>query len=202
MDIEVILFDLGGVLIELGGVDAMMASSGLDEAELWRRWLASPAVRDFESGRSDPADFSHAMIEEFELDTSPDEFIEAFTNWPRGPFAGAVALLESLRGSYHLACLSNTNHLHWARFERETRLLDALDSRFASHQIGRMKPDPAIYEYAIDALSIPPGKILFLDDNQVNVDAANAAGMNGVLARGIEDVATRLGSFGIHPAGL
>ena len=202
MDIEVILFDLGGVLIELGGVDTMMASSGLDEAELWRRWLTSNAVRDFESGRSTPAEFSRAVVEEFELGASPEEFIDAFTVWPRGPFDGAVELLSALRGRFHLACLSNTNHLHWERFQRETTLLDALDSHFASHQIGRMKPDPAIYEHAIIELRAPAASILFLDDNQVNVDAAIGAGMNAVLARGIDDVAQQLDRLGIHAARL
>src|SRR4029453_12402902 len=51
-DIEVILFDLGGVLIELAGVEKMIEwSPGIETVEeLWRRWLHSDAVRRFETG--------------------------------------------------------------------------------------------------------------------------------------------------------
>jgi hypothetical protein len=50
---EVILFDLGGVLIELSGISTMLAWIGptMTIEELWRRWLTSPGVRLFESGR-------------------------------------------------------------------------------------------------------------------------------------------------------
>ena len=46
-DLDAILFDLGGVMIELAGVERMLEwSPGLGTTgELWRRWLASPAVR-------------------------------------------------------------------------------------------------------------------------------------------------------------
>jgi len=197
MNIEVILFDLGGVLIELTGVPDMMCWSGLDESEVWKRWLASPAVRDFESGRSTPEYFATALVAEFEMDTSPEEFMDAFIRWPSGPYEGAIELLERLGERYHLACLSNTNQLHWHRFERETPLLANLHSHFASHRIGKLKPDMEIYRHAIAELGKPPDRILFLDDNQINVDAALRAGMHAVRARGIGDVKGHLQRLGV-----
>ena len=52
-DIDVILFDLGGVLIELAGVEKMLEWSKdlASTDELWRRWLHSAAVRAFETGK-------------------------------------------------------------------------------------------------------------------------------------------------------
>ena len=54
MTIEIVLFDLGGVLIELGGMAEMSVFSREDEeSELWRRWLECPWVRRFETGQCD-----------------------------------------------------------------------------------------------------------------------------------------------------
>ena len=195
--VEVILFDLGGVLIELTGVGTMMSWSKLEEDEIWPRWLASPAVRAFESGGSSPTEFADAMVIEFELSITPAEFMHAYINWPKGPFPGTSELLARLKDRYHLACLSNTNHLHWERFEKETDLLSSLHSHFASHQVGKMKPDPEIYEHAIEVLGCPAIRILFLDDNQINVDGAIHCGMQAMLTRGLTGVTQNLKHCGL-----
>src|ERR1700683_947261 len=56
---ELVLFDLGGVLIAPGGVAPMRELSGLgsDEA-LWTRWLSCPWVRRFEAGQCTPEEFA------------------------------------------------------------------------------------------------------------------------------------------------
>ena len=47
--IDVVLFDLGGVLVDFGGVEAMKELSGItDDDELWHRWLTCRWVREFE----------------------------------------------------------------------------------------------------------------------------------------------------------
>ena len=55
MSLDVILFDAGGVLVELTGVETMRAllQHRVTVDELWKLWLSSPAVRDFERGRID-----------------------------------------------------------------------------------------------------------------------------------------------------
>ena len=51
MTIDVVLFDLGGVLIELGGMGDIAAfANESDEDEIWKRWLTCPWVRRFERG--------------------------------------------------------------------------------------------------------------------------------------------------------
>ena len=48
---DVVLFDLGGVLVDFGGVQAMKELSGItDDDELWHRWLTCRWVREFERG--------------------------------------------------------------------------------------------------------------------------------------------------------
>lgn len=196
-DFEVVLFDLGGVLVDVQGAPVMIGAAGeaVDE-ELWRRWLTSPAVRDFETGRTTPEEFGAAMVAEFDLEVGPDEFLEAFRDWPRGFYPGTEALLAHLSEGYRLGCLSNSNPLHWTRFQRELRLSEVFDHRFASHLIGSLKPDREVFDHVVAELACPPGRVLFLDDNQMCVDGAREAGLSAHRARGLDgaaEVLTRLG---------
>lgn len=198
-DFDVILFDLGGVLVELQGLDVLLGES-LDEShtrDFWQRWLHSPAVRDFEAGRCEAPDFATALVAEFALPLTPARFLDNFLRWPRGFFAGAVVLLQSLRERHALAVLSNTNALHWQRFAAEPGFLACLQHSFLSFRSGHLKPDASCYRHVADTLGVAPSRILFLDDNLLNVDGARAAGLTAERALGVAGVQAALRAHGI-----
>ena len=174
---KVILFDLGGVLIENNGRAALtaMLRQPLPASEMWSKWLASPVVRLFERGQSSPHEFASSFVREWEIDLDPAVFISEFATWPRGLYDGAEALLRGLKGTHHLACLSNTNAIHWQRFPQ---LHTLFDSSFLSHEMGHVKPDREAFEYAIESLGVAPAEIYFFDDLLPNVAAARESGMN------------------------
>lgn len=177
--IEVILFDLGGVLIELAGVEKMLEwSPGLGTTdELWRRWLHSDAVRRFETGAIGRQDFATAVTAEFGVPVGPDEFLAAFTWWPRSVFPGAMELLATMRERYRLASVSNTNEIHWARFSEAWSLDASFHHNFPSHLVGKLKPDAEYFLHVLDAVDVPAERVLFIDDNTINVEAAAKLGM-------------------------
>lgn len=198
---DVIVFDLGGVLVELGGVTRMLEllSHRLSVEELWTRWLTSPSVRAFETGQCDAEAFAHALLAEFELAISPAQLLEEFTAWPKGLYPGALELLQRLAPHYTLACLTNTNALHWPRICDEFGLLPHFSFHFASHLIGLLKPDRAIFEHVIDQLGCVPERIIFLDDNRLNVEAARAAGMRAYCVAGLPGAVEQLRALHILP---
>ncbi|RTZ94786.1 MAG: HAD family phosphatase [Deltaproteobacteria bacterium] len=191
---DLILFDLGGVLIELSGIQQMLdwSRDSLSENDLWRRWLSSPAVRDFESGRSSPDRFAREMIVEFNLSVSATRFLYAFTRWTKGLYAGADVMLKSLSERYALGILSNTNALHWHRFETEMNFLGYFDFVYPSHLTGYLKPDRETFQYVAKACGYQPGRILFLDDNTLNTDSAKSTGFNACRVSGVPDVLRQL----------
>ena len=201
--IDAILFDLGGVLIELAGVDRMLAwSPSLGSTdELWRRWLASPAVRAYETGRSSRADFGDAIIEEFGLPVDRDAFLAEFAWWPKTLHPEARGLLASLAPRYTLASLSNTNELHWERFDREWSLPAMFHRNFPSYAVGRLKPDADYFEHVLDELGVDPAHALFVDDNRINVEAASAVGLNARLVPRFDALAPALEDVGIVAGG-
>ncbi len=198
---EVVLFDLGGVLIELGSLPIRMEGTAEPtDQEDWRRWLTSLSVRRFETGRSTPQEFGSSMVEEFGMGVEPEAFLEAFRDWPKGFFPGAEELLRGLAGVVRVACLSNSNPLHWKRFHEELGMAELFDHRFASHQIGSLKPDREVFDHVVAELGCPPGEVLFFDDNQMCVDGALAAGLAARCVQGVQGARVALEELKLLPS--
>ncbi len=187
---DVILFDLGGVLVELSGVPTMhqWSDQQYDDDGLWSMWLHSESVRAFETGVTNASQFAEQIIEEMDLAVEKAEFLDKFTRWPRGLFPGVTELLANLRERHTLACLSNTNELHWPRLMNEMGLDELLDHHFPSHMLGMLKPDLEVFEHVVQSLLCEPASILFLDDNSINVESAREIGMTAHQVRGPEDI--------------
>lgn len=177
---DVLLFDLGGVLVDFAGFEELpqLLREPLDVAEVKRRWIACPAVSAFERGATTPERFASDFAATWSLRVAPAEFLAAFELWLRGFYPGALELLGQLRGRYRLACLSNSNPLHWRRNESLLGIDDVFDHTFASHQMGVLKPEPAAFAHVIAELAVAPERIAFFDDTPVNVEAAAALGFD------------------------
>lgn len=150
-----------------------------------QRWLFSVAVQEFERGAISPDEFAEQFVDEWKLSLTPKKFLEDFARWPRGFFPGAQEILQDLRQSYRVGCLSNSNEVHWQQ-------LDAIDSVFDitlfSHLMGTIKPYADIFIKALDQCSVEPNEVIFFDDCQSNVDTAIQIGMHAFLADGFESL--------------
>jgi putative hydrolase of the HAD superfamily len=197
--IDALLLDLGGVFIEVVGAECMLewCPALPDTDTLWQRWLHSPAVRSYESGRASRAQFAHEVVAEFALPIEPDAFLAEFAWWPRRLYEGAAPLLESLATRYTLASLSNTNELHWERFGSEWALPAKFHANFPSYAVGKLKPDADYFEHVLATLGVPPERALFLDDNALNVAAAAELGIVARRAVGPAGVRDALAALGL-----
>jgi len=198
---DLVVFDLGGVLCDFGGVSAMQELAQIDSVdEIWRRWLTCRWVRSFEAGRCTPDEFAAGVVADWTLPVTPAEYLVAFESWLAGPFVGAEELVEKVRAKHPVACLSNTNRLHWERAVSQWRLFDLFDFRFLSFEVGHVKPDAEIFQRVGTVTGLPLGRVLFLDDNDINVEGARAAGMAAERVRGIEEARTALVAAGVLTA--
>jgi glucose-1-phosphatase len=191
--VDLVLFDLGGVLIEVSGVRAMLELTGFEsEEELWRRWLTCRWVRRFESGGCSETEFAAGVVADWQLQLSPATFLEAFRDWPTGPLPGAAELVAQTRASVATGCFSNTNALHWHDHIAAWPLASLFDQRFLSFELGVLKPDVSAFTQVAGLLKVPAGRVLFLDDNAVNVEGATAAGFQAARATGVGEARQRL----------
>jgi HAD superfamily hydrolase (TIGR01509 family) len=199
MPLRVIVFDVGGVLVDLGGVDALLGwmgpSATLDQ--LWPLWLRSPSVRAFETGRIAPSEFAAGILGELKLDIAPERFLESFAGWPTHAYPGVLEMIATIPKRYQLALLSNSNVLHWPRVLDEMKLRSSFEHRFSSHLIGKIKPDAEAFEHVIATLGCQPAEVLFLDDNLLNVEAARSMGMHSQRVRGLQETHSALRDAGV-----
>jgi FMN phosphatase YigB (HAD superfamily) len=197
--IRVVLFDIGGVLVEPSGVATMLGwmRNNVSAEQLWRMWLTSSCVRAFETGRMSPEEFADDVIAEFGLPVPRDAFLEEMTRWSVTLFPGAIELVEQIPPRYVRATLRNTNVIQWKYLMRNEGLTRAFPHHFASHLLGKIKPDAEAFQHVTDALRCEPNEVMFLDDNDINVVAAESIGMQAVRVKGIAEAKRALVACGV-----
>jgi epoxide hydrolase-like predicted phosphatase len=92
-----------------------------------------------------------------------------------------LAFIRSLRPAVKTALLSNAWDGARESVNGKYHFLDAFDDVIFSAEIHQAKPDPRIYQLALQRLGVAPSQAIFVDDFSQNINAANALGIHGVL---------------------
>jgi len=192
-----LVFDLGGVLIELGKMPVAEALFQSRNSLTLKEWFSLPVAHEFERGNLNAEQFAKSFIDDFNLKISKTEFIDLFKKWPKRVFPGAKEMLKYLGQDYTLSVLSNCNEIHCPLLKYEFKILNYFKNSFLSHLIGKTKPDVAIFYHVLRELKTAPSDILFLDDNQENIDSANSIGMTAIQVNGIDEVKKQLTALSI-----
>jgi putative hydrolase of the HAD superfamily len=199
-----ILFDLGGVLADWTGPQALRAllPAPVADAEYARRWMNCAATDRFERGAIAPLDFARAFAADWQLALAPDDLLARYVGGLRGFYPGARELLAALRPQARLACLSNTNAAHWDSPVGQA-IRAEFDVALASHELGLRKPQPEIFQQALHRLNArlnaAPSAVLYFDDLAPNVAAAKAAGLQAHHVAGLPALRARLLTLGLLP---
>jgi putative hydrolase of the HAD superfamily len=198
---DVILFDVGGVLLT-NGWDHRERGIVLDQFHLDRA--------EFEARHTEPNDAwerDAISVKEY-LDAtvfyeprgfSHDEFLEAIRAQSQLLPDGAMGILQELAASDEcmLGVLNNearaTNEYRFDTFGIRGHLKVA----FSSCYLGLRKPGQAIYRRALDILGLPAQRILFIDDRAENVAGAEAAGMQAIRFTGAGALRSELTDLGV-----
>jgi glucose-1-phosphatase len=186
---EVLLFDLGGVLVDIAHyreLRVLKSWTGPEET-LRSLWADCAAGRELEHGRMVAEEFGACAVRELGLSIAPQAFVESFRTWTRDFYPGALDLVAELRKAYRVGCLSNSNALHWGpRFEAP------FDFAYASHLIGHMKPAAAAFEHVLREQKLSPESVCFFDDSEANVAAARKMGMQAHRVDGFAELSAKI----------
>ena len=193
-----LLFDLGGVLIDFAGVAelARLLPEPVAADEIKARWIACPHSDAFGRGLLDDAVFVERFLADWRVEMAPDAFAAEYRSWARGWLPGAVELLDDLRPHFRLAVLSNCNPAHWSRLVDDLGLGERVDVALSSHHLGTRKPDRETNEAALRKLGVAADRVLFFDDAPGNVEAARALGMQAVVVDGPAPIRSHLQANG------
>ena len=176
----VILCDLGGVLIDLNWVARARELFGesISSDSLKKRWLDLQSVRLYEAGKIDFSEFYRQFCLETGSGTDPETFKREFLGILGPDKPGCVEVLEHLAEIGCLAMLSNTNALHIDALKKTSRVFAPFARLFFSFEMGLVKPDSHIFMAVCSQLGCQPADVLFFDDSEVNIAAAEAVGMH------------------------
>lgn len=185
--VENIIFDFGGVLVDLKPQNTFDAIRGLYGIELGQTLPSSmlDIFNAYECGAFGEASFMHRLQRLSDSVITERQLLDAWNAMLLDLPKKRMDWLLELRKEYKVYLLSNTNHTHieWVRdlLRRHHGILNFesiyFDHAYYSHDIGMNKPKNEIYQYVIDHAGIDPKKSLFIDDSKSNVDAALAAGL-------------------------
>ena len=195
-----VIFDLGQVLSlvdESVPVRVVAARTGRTEADIKNAMFSPERKRPLESGFQTWNEYSSMIRSELELDMDDDEFRAVFTSvlTPHEPMFDVV---RSLASQFTVGCCSNTSGPHWDEMRATVPVTELFGPVILSFEVGSMKPDQGIYRDLVSACGVEPGGIVFIDDNQKNVESAIATGIRDLLFTTVAKLESDLHDLGIQ----
>ena len=211
-DAQAVISDFGGVLTTPLSV-AFQRLSDSAEVTLEEFGMAMAAVgvargenplHALETGRLSEAEFTAALADELTRSRGRTVALDGFGE---ALFAGLapnerfLAFMRTLRARGHAMAICTNNVREWsARWQAMLPVAELFDVVIDSSELGVRKPDPRIYEATLAALSVAPASAVFIDDLQINCEAAAALGMRAVwfqdTEQAIADVEAALAADG------
>ena len=195
-----IIFDLGGVLLDLNmqgvgeackrlGINPELFFVKADEentSTVCHGISASKAITDYQVGKMTTEEFLSLVLSYCDKGITKEDVIEAW-NACIGPLPKErLEMIKELRRKgFHTHLLSNTNDLHWEEIKRlylseeGYTCADLFDHVFVSHEMHLAKPDGEIYRQAVKQIGRPAAQCFFIDDALVNVEGAKREGLQG-----------------------
>ncbi len=179
--VRLVCFDLGGVIIRIYQTwEERCAAAGLAirNPELWDeiKPLRDELMVQYQTGRIEGSHFAQQLTEALRGLYSPAEIMSIHDAWLIDEYEGVGTIVDRLhQAGLDTAALTNTTHEHWVRMP-QFPTVGRLRHRLASHELRLHKPDPAIYLRLERQLGYAGREILFFDDTEKNVQAAQAVG--------------------------
>jgi len=183
---ELILFDLGGVLIDIdyqATENAFVRLGVSDFHDQYTQFQQNQLFDHFETGQISAQHFINKLLPITRKGTSPNEIVHAWNAMIGGFPDEKILLLERLSKKQRIALLSNTNELHMVQVKRaweksSTLVFESLfEQVFLSHEIQQRKPDVATFDWVCEQLDVIPEKVLFIDDSPQHIAGANSTGL-------------------------
>lgn len=183
-----IIFDLGGVILELdipATITEFSKLVGKDVEALFSQRKQSEVFDLFEMGKIDAPTFRDGVRKLFNINSSDQEVDNAWNAMLISFPKERITFLQEAAKNHKIFLLSNTNETHKRVFEeilkRDTGL-DKIDGLFEhayySHEMGDRKPNPSIFETVLNNHGLKAEETLFIDDSIQHIEGAKSIGLN------------------------
>ena len=202
---KVLLFDLGGVIINIDPKITIKnfkkksnIESNIFDSLVYRYGEKESIIKnlfyDFEKGKIDADLFRDKIREHGKINLKNDEFDNIWNMVILDFNIDLLKMILKLKSKFSLMILSNTNSIHRKYFEdmllnyHGLSFDDIFDNKFYSFDMKCRKPEKKIYNMVISKSGVKASNFIFFDDMKENIDAAKLVGMNGYLVSNISDL--------------
>ena len=199
---KAIIFDIGRVLVR---IDVSAAMGGFAQRismtpqEIWSALENDPRWIDWQEGRMSARDWHLHVAKRLCVNLTFEQFTEI---WNRALDPNPIqdnAFLEKLSKRYRLGLLSNIDPIHVAHLESNYNFFRFFPARTYSCTVGASKPNPIIYQKALQASKVRAEEALYIDDIPAYVEAAQRLGMSGIAFQSPERLQVALAELGVNP---
>jgi HAD superfamily hydrolase (TIGR01509 family) len=177
-----LIFDSDGTLVDseflnCQALSAELAQSGIDIGarellERYRGWQLSLELDELQQQHGTSLD--PGFVDRFR-----DRALAMFSEQLQ-PIAGIVGALEQLQQPM---CVASNGPVEKLQLALSVTGLDRFFGKqvFSAYEVGIFKPDPGLFRHAADAMGFRPDDCIVIEDSEVGIKGADAAGMSSVL---------------------
>ena len=186
--VENIIFDLGGVIINLDVDSTFKKFSQLFDKELTTEMMSDKDqfgfFRDYELGRIGDEEFRSCIRNLADFHVDDDQIDEAWNAMLQDIPKDRISWIYQATRKYNCVILSNTNAIHANYFEKFFEAVtpygfpgDVFRNLYYSHIIGARKPQKAAFEHVLNDSGFDPEKTVLFDDLKDNLASAKELGI-------------------------
>ncbi len=194
--IKNIIFDLGGVLVDLDreACIAEFRKLGYPQADdMLNTYRQKGIFKELEMGTVTPQELYNYISVDAGHYIEPEKINQALYAFLIGLPVYKLEMLLELKKSYNIFMLSNTNAIMMPYMEKTLfsqqglKITDYFHRLFLSYEMGMLKPDREIFEAILAQADIKAEESLFIDDSAINVESALSMGFRTYLPAPRED---------------
>tara|TARA_B100001094_G_scaffold82970_1_gene79244 strand:+ start:741 stop:1361 length:621 start_codon:yes stop_codon:yes gene_type:complete len=197
--IKALLFDLGGVVIEIDFdrvFNAWSKYSSLSCKQITDSFYFDVMYQQHERGEIESQVYYNHVRSTFNL-TATNEQIEL--GWNKifsGEIKSVVKQIDKIKSQINCYAFTNTNAAHQSAWELCCPNVAPLFQRvFSSCNLGYRKPDSAAFNTVLSLMQVDKNEVLFFDDTEENIIAAKDLGIQAQLVKNPSDVLNVLVQF-------
>ena len=200
MNYDLVIFDLGGVVVQVESERLLQELASLlarpveqIREVVYHKDLLLP----FELGRIGSRDYYQGLKTKLGLSWTYERFVQGWN----GIFEenrDVTWIMQRLRKRHKLIALSNTNELHLHYIRTTISSLSVLDDWVASCEVGFCKPDPQIYELALRRGGTRARAAIYIDDRPELVQAGASLGLKAIRFEESRQLEQELQALGLN----
>lgn len=197
-EIKNIIFDLGGVIINLDIPKTISEFNKLTNKpfeSIYTQLHQSPIFDLFDKGQISEADFFFELNNSLDQPLTHKQLINAWNAMLLDFPIHRLELLNQLKQRYRIFLLSNTNETHIAQFENDLyqhhgykNLEPFFEKVYYSCRINMRKPDGEIFDFVLQENTLNASETIFIDDSPQHIEGALKTGIKAHVLSKEKDI--------------